>query len=139
MSSSVYNEFAAWNVSNMMFWRVLEFGQDIARELAATPAERDSVGPVGRRLEQAGTYSPDLSAEELFGGALELAFWSTVFIEVAERVYRRQIGNQEDQSWQVSTIWAAFGLGRLLDQTASQVKKRCAPAEPGAAPDTGRV
>jgi hypothetical protein len=108
----------------MMFWRVLEFGQHIARELATTPAEHGSIAAVGERLTQARTYSPDFAAEALFGGATELEFWSAIFCEVAERVYRRVIGNQQDQSWQVSTIWAAFGLGRLLDQTASQVKAR---------------
>jgi hypothetical protein len=122
----------------MMFWRVLAFGEDVARELAATPAEHDSVAAVGERLGRAGTFSPDFAAEELFGGALELAYWAAIFFEVAERVYRRAVGNQQDQTWQVATIWAAFGLGRLLDQTASQVKAReRGPVEPGPAADRG--
>lgn len=124
MSSSIINEFDAWHVSNMMFWRVMDFGQDVAKEYASTPIENASLASVSERLKEAGTYSPDFTVEELFGEPVEIRFWSEVFRFVADGIYRRTIGNQQDQNWQVSTIWAAFGLARLLESTASQIEAR---------------
>ena len=111
MSSSIINEHTAWNVSNMMFERVLGFARDLAKGAAVTDRERDWVQDFARKVSGFGTYSPDVTVEELFADPDQVEFWRSVLGDLAQRIFRREIGNQADQSWQVATIWACAGLG----------------------------
>jgi hypothetical protein len=122
MSSSIYNEHTAWNVSNMMFGRVLDFAGDVAKELAFTEREHQWVRDLSSKIEGFGTYSPDVNVSELFPSREQLDFWQAVLREVASRIFRREIGTHSDQTWQVSTIWAAFDLARVLDSSAQQIR-----------------
>ena len=122
MSSSIYNEHTAWNVSNMMFGRVLDFAGDVGKELAVTDREHDWVRDLASKIESFGTYSPDVSASELFPTPEQMDFWQAVLTEVASRIFRREIGSQAEQTWQVSTIWAAVDLARVLDSSAQQMR-----------------
>jgi hypothetical protein len=114
VSSSIYNEHTSWNVSNMMFARVLEFATDAGRDIAATADERAWVERLTTEIAAFSTYSPDVESRELFSTAAQCVFWERVLRELASRIYERRIGSQEDQTWQVSTIWAAVDLARVL-------------------------
>ena len=114
MSSSIYDGFDSWDVSNMMFWRVIDFACEVGSTVAKSEVESQWVQRLRNLEETVGTYSPDLEIGELFETAAEMEFWWHVLNEVATQIYQRQLGNQKDQTWQVSTIWAAFDLGRLL-------------------------
>jgi hypothetical protein len=122
MSSSIYNEHTAWHVSNMMFARVMDFARNLGAELAPTERERQWVRDLSSTVEGFGTYSPDINVRDLFSSSEQMEFWQAVLTELASRIYRREIGDQADQNWQVSTIWAAVDLARVLDASAQQVR-----------------
>jgi hypothetical protein len=101
----------------MMFSRVLEFACDVGQEVANSPEERAWVVQLAAKVVECGTYSPDLSVNELFRSKVEVQFWGRILRQLATRIYDRAIGNQSDQSWQVGTIWAAIDLARVLDSS----------------------
>jgi hypothetical protein len=115
MSSSISNDVSSWDVSNMMFARVLDFACEVGGTLAATSVEAEWVNGLRAKIAGLETYSPDLTVAELCPDPSQIEFWSHVLRELGERIYGRQIGNQADQSWQVSTIWAAIDLARVLE------------------------
>jgi hypothetical protein len=115
MSSSIVTAVDSWDVSNMMFWRVIDRACEVGRGLASTPEEQAWVDTLSRLKETVGTYSPDLAVEEVFPTTQELKFWIAVLDEYAQAIYERRIGNQENQTWQVWTIWAVCDLVRLLE------------------------
>ena len=118
MSSSITGRHDAWRVSNMMFWRVIASAREVGEGLAASPVERQWVARLARLEEETPTFSPDLALTDLFASAAEARFWAGALFRLAELVYQRRLGSQEDQTWQVGTIWAAHGLGVLLDAEA---------------------
>lgn len=122
MSSSIYNEHTAWHVSNMMFARVLEFAGDVGNEMASTEQERLWVQDLAAKAANFGTYSPDIDVRDLFANAEQIEFWRAVLSELALRIFKRRIGNQSDESWQVRTIWAAVDLARVLDSSAQLIR-----------------
>jgi hypothetical protein len=122
MSSSIYDDHAAWHVSNMMFARVLDVAGDVGAELASTEREREWVRDLASRVSGFGTHSPDVRVADLFADAEQLPFWQVVLSELAACIYKRQIGDQSEHNWQVATIWAAVDLARVLDSSAQQLR-----------------
>ena len=108
----------------MMFWRIIKFACEIGEGCAKDEIERGWVKKLYEFMEDDGSYSPDLNAEEFFEGPEELEFWGKVLNILADGIYNRTIGNQDDQSWQVATIWAAVDLSRLLFLTSRYIQNR---------------
>jgi hypothetical protein len=123
MSSSISNDHISWNVSNMMFARVLDFACDVGRELANSADERAWVDDLTAKVAAFGTYSPDVSVNELFPASAQIEFWRRILGQLATRIYERRIGNQLEQSWQVGTIWAVVDMARVLDSSAQLIRQ----------------
>jgi hypothetical protein len=122
MTSSISSEYEVWHVSNRIFWWILRNASEVGKELAKDPTELAWAERLSEFDEsRAGTYSPDVSVEELFSGPKEAKFWADVLFIIAERIYQRAIGNQDEQDWQISAIWAAYDLGLLLHHSSTQV------------------
>lgn len=117
MSSSIFNDHSSWDVSNMMFARVLEWACDVGGEIAQSDRERGWVEDFIKKVADFARYSPDVSVSELFLEAGQFEFWCRVLIELATRIYERRIGNQDNQTWQVFDIWAVIDLHRVLLQS----------------------
>jgi hypothetical protein len=119
MTSSIFTDRDTWHVQNMMFWRVLSMASSVGQEIAKNPTELIWVARLRRFAEDSnGPYTPDIEVSNLFESAAEAIFWAQVMFDIATRIYERQIGNQEDQTWQTATIWATFDLGMLLSAAA---------------------
>ena len=114
MSSSIIGEYDSWNVSNMMFWRVIGFACEVGQGMAQSPQEKQWVARLSGLEDENVTYSPDLSVSDQFPDTEECDFWAKVLFHLSDLIYERQIGNQENQDWQVGTIWAAYDLARLM-------------------------
>jgi hypothetical protein len=112
MTSTISNEVDMWDVTNMMYRRVIGFACEVALEKADTEQERDWVSRLKNLVEERYTIDEDVDA--LFPSAEQKQFWGAVLFELADRIYRREVGNQDNQVWQVATIWAAYDLARLL-------------------------
>ena len=97
-----------------MFRRVLAFALELGRELAESPEELAWADDLDRKVQGFVTYSPDVDVEDLFSSPDQCTFWSRVLQELATRIYERRIGSQDDQTWQVPTIWASADLARVL-------------------------
>jgi hypothetical protein len=114
VTTSIITDHESWCVTNMMFDRIMAWLIEVGREFAVSDIERAWVAELGKRLPEDGYWFPDTHCKELFPVIEQVEFWSAIASEVADRVYQRRLGNQADQSWQVSTIWAAFDLNRML-------------------------
>jgi hypothetical protein len=118
MSSSITGEYDSWDISNMMFWRVMAFASEVGQEMAQSPEEKKWVARLSALEDEDVTYSPDLFVSDQFPDEEECGFWAKVLFRLTDLIYERQIGNQEDQGWQVGTIWAAYDLARLMSNEA---------------------
>jgi hypothetical protein len=112
MTSTVSTDFDQWEVTNMMYRRVIGFACEVALERADSEQERDWVSRLKNLVEE--RYTIDEPVDALFPSAEEKQFWGVVLFELADRIYRREVGNQDNHEWQVATIWAAYDLARLL-------------------------
>jgi hypothetical protein len=122
MTSSISSEHDIWHVPNQMFWRILSMASEVGKELAADQAELAWVERLSEFDEsKAGTYTPDVAVDELFSGPKEAGFWADVLFDLADRIYKRAIGNHERQDWQVPSIWAAYDLGLLLHRASTHI------------------
>jgi hypothetical protein len=128
MSSSIYNDESSWKVSNMMFARVLGFAYQVGREFAESDCERRWVEELKGKIENFGTYSPNVGVDRLFPDPEQLEYWGVVLDELAQRIFKREIGNQSDDTWQVATICSAVDLSRFLRTSAHRMRLRGGPA-----------
>lgn len=60
----------------------------------------------------------DVDVEEVFPDVTSRLFWSRVFFDVAAKIIRRQLGNQDTQYWQSGAVHRAYGVALLLAEAA---------------------
>jgi hypothetical protein len=118
MSSAIRFRTGHWAVSNMLFWRVVEMACEVGSERAVSPDQRRQL-PALTSLPR-NVASPLLDASEVFAHDASLDFWYDTLTELAQRIYERRIGPQDDQAWQAETIWAAWGLAHEIDTERRQ-------------------
>lgn len=111
MSTEIYSETETLSVSNLMFCRVIAFARDFARERATSPLENQWIEKFAH-LEEKSSQSVFIS--ETFSSSEEVKFWSDILWYCAQAIYDRKIGNQENQEWQVNTIWALCQFALML-------------------------
>jgi hypothetical protein len=108
-------------VSNMRHLTLLDFGIDVGASIAREEDERAFV----EGLKQF-SASPDAALafdlEAVFPTISEKKWWARVYSLVARRIYLRQLGNQEDQRWQPSTIGDAYVIARMLTRAVQEVE-----------------
>lgn len=121
MTSTIFSDHDTWHVTNMMFWRVLDMANKVGAEVAKDATELEWVERLRQFDERsAKTYSPDIDVRELFRTSVEAAFWAEVMFRLANKIYERTFGNQDNQTWQTPTIWAAYDLGIFLKAASKQ-------------------
>jgi hypothetical protein len=114
MSSSIYNQDDSWDVSNQVFWRVLDFANEVGNEIAQNETELEWLKILPTSESDNIGSTPDINAAEIFSTPEAIDFWIKVLEELARRVFDREIGSNEDTTWQVPTIWAVHGLTLFL-------------------------
>jgi hypothetical protein len=111
MSTEIYTECESLTLSNMMFRRVIAFARDYAREQITSEGELPWIETFAELEELAGQ---SVSVAEAFSSAEEVHFWAKVLFDCAQAIYDRKVGNQDNQEWQASTIWAVYSVARML-------------------------
>ena len=69
----------------------------------------------------------DLDIEDVYPEVEQQKFWSIVFNEIAERIFRREIGHQEQQDWQAWMIYKAISVSRLFVEAVHGCEPRWHP------------
>jgi hypothetical protein len=108
-------------VSNTRHLALLDFAIDVGASIARAEDERAFV----ERLKAFST-SPDAALafdlDACFPTIAEKKWWARVYRLVARRIYLRQLGNQDDQTWQPTTIGDAYVVARLLTRAVQEVE-----------------
>lgn len=101
-------------VANQRLSSLITFVLEVANDTAATDAEREYVAKL-KHWDKTGHWPGcGFDLHERFPSVGEKQFWSRCFFDVARRVFRREIGNQEVQFWQCSAIGDAYVTARML-------------------------
>ena len=113
-------------VSNNRLFALVDFANEVGESIARTDEERAYVA----RFKEfsAGAYPGiplDLAAQ--FPAIAERKWWARVFHVVARRIFLRRLGNQENQTWQPSTIGDAYVVARLLTRAVQEVENAWHP------------
>ena len=109
--------------SRIMLEAAIEVGQDIA----ANDAERSWVQKLQHWHDHEMWPGHDVELEVMFPSVEEQRFWSQAFHSVAQRVYHRKWGNQEDQTWQVQFITACQFVSLMLTGLVWKVDRNWYP------------
>jgi hypothetical protein len=59
----------------------------------------------------------DMDIEEDFPDVGERKFWSQAFFDTARDIFDRSVGNHEYSFWQAQSIWQAYGVGVLFEES----------------------
>lgn len=106
------NDQFLW-VSNQRLASLLSFALVVGSETAGLDAERGWVEKL-RHFEEQAWPGIGFDLNEQFPDIEEKKFWTRVFIDVARRIFLRQLGNQEVTFWQSSAIGDAYVTARML-------------------------
>lgn len=95
----------------MMFRRVVFLVSEYAKEQNPSPDMPPWIERFAR-LEEKSNQSVFID-EQLFS-AEEIEHLSDAVLDCAQAIYERRVGNQDNQHWQIATIWAMYTLARML-------------------------
>ncbi len=114
-------------VSSTRMGSLVGLGLEVAEQLMATDEERAATAAL-RSDDEMGRWTwDDFAIERVFPDLAVRAFFARVFEELAQRMYRREIGDHTSrQDWQASFIGDAYWLARMCRDAAI----RDAPAGP---------
>jgi hypothetical protein len=90
---------------------VIWFASDFAKERAISSNELQWAEKFAQ-LEAESSQS--VFIDETLFSAEEVKFWANSLFDCAQAIFDRKIGNQENQDWQTSTIWAMYDLARMF-------------------------
>ena len=120
MSSDIsYKTEVLW-VSNQRFRTLIEFALDVGEKSARSLEEVAFVRLLADDDETALFNGCSFNLDERFQGVAAKKFWAAVFFDVARRIFLRQVGNQDIDSWQPSVICDAHLVGRMLDRAVRE-------------------
>jgi len=101
-------------VSNMRFATLRSFALEVAEATSRSEEERDWVQELRRWEDEEWFNGTDFDMDERFPTVEEKKFWAAVFFDVADAVFRRELGNQTITTWQASAIGDAWIIARML-------------------------
>ena len=115
-----WKENLVW-VTNIVFESI----NDALTQIA--PAEANSKEEhkfVDRYIRKAEGFFPGyvFQLEEFTSDKSELLFWRRCFITLAQKVYNREVGNQEDQTWQIWYISDVLKIAKLMSDAAADLE-----------------
>jgi hypothetical protein len=100
-------------LSNLRMCSHVTFAIEVARDVARTDDERAMTERFAA-WEEVGCPHEDLDLELRFPSLAEKRFWARIFADVAQRIFLREIGNQDVTSWQAGAIGDAYVTARFL-------------------------
>jgi hypothetical protein len=128
MSSDIsIGEQYLW-VANQRLSSLVKFVLEVAADDATTDHEKQYVAKLKKWDEEEHSPGCGFDLHERFPTVDEKKFWSRCFFNVARRIFRREIGNQDLQFWQCGAIGDAYVTGRML--TSSIQKETGTPWYP---------
>jgi hypothetical protein len=117
-SSFFYKDQRLW-VSNQRFSTLIAFALEVGSQLAKSAPEMESVKQFQLAQDRGERFiGCDFDLAEKFSAGEAKQFWLRVFDEVAMRIFKRQIGNHEVESWQPRAICDAVTISRMLTAAA---------------------
>ncbi|HYX33230.1 MAG TPA: hypothetical protein VE954_08950 [Oligoflexus sp.] len=116
MSGSIFLKNNVVLVSNKSFYNLLDWAVSIAKEIEHSRSE-EFIKAFEEKNRHKWTPCTSLDIQEEFT-ADEADFWSLVFKEIAEKVFRRELGNTSDLTWQSGFIHAAWKIHEMLHDYA---------------------
>ncbi len=132
----------SFTVSNIRFGSLIDFAIAVGTDLAATEQERASVARLSHSREKEFWPGHGLKLNEYFTDLDDRKFWAIVFHAIACLVFRREIGNQDDDSWQVGVISECRMVSLMLTHLVWTEDRGWYPEDSlefGAVPDSIRL
>jgi hypothetical protein len=114
-------------VANRRLSALVRFACEVGQSVATSDSERAHVD-VLLAFEDAMWPGIGFDLDEVFATLDAKKWWARVFHLVAGRIYRRAIGNQDDQTWQPSTIGDAYVVARMLTHAVQCVEQGWHPS-----------
>jgi hypothetical protein len=122
MSSNIYYENESLWVSNARFRTLIEFALEVGEKCTVSPEEKELVQKLREEADTILFNGCEFDLNERFATVASRKFWARVFFEVSRRIFLRQIGNQETDSWQTSAICDTHWIGRILVRAVQKVE-----------------
>ena len=101
-------------VANRRLSSLVAFALEVARDDATTEQEKEYVAKLKRWDEKEHWPGCGFDLHERFPTVDEKKFWSRCFFNVARRIFRRELGNQDIHFWQCGAIGDAYVTARML-------------------------
>ena len=131
-----------FNESNVR-WRVMIEGAiEVAKEIAVDEKQLAWIAKLEHWMTNDAWPGIGLNMEERFSETEEQKLWAQAFHTLAQRVYRRQWGNQDNQTWQVHFITSCHLVSLFLTSLVWKVDRTWypTPSDPeGIRPDPMRI
>ena len=101
-------------VSNRRLGSLVSFALEVAADDATTDDEKSYVAKLKNWDDKEHYPGCGFDLHERFPTVGEKKFWSRCFFNVARRIFRREIGNQDIEFWQSGAIGDAYVAARML-------------------------
>jgi hypothetical protein len=125
-SDICYKDQYFW-VANSRLSTLIEFALEVGQNLASTPQEAELVARLRRDEDEDLFPGCSFDLGERFPTLPSKMFWARVFREVAHQIFLRQLGNEEIDSWQASTIGDACLIDHMLTHAVRVEESHCLP------------
>ena len=122
MASDIcYKEQYFW-VANRRLSTLIAFALEVGQKRAAPPEETEFVACLRREDEELLFPGCSFDLAERFPTLASKKFSARIFFDVARRIFLRQLGNQEIDTWQASAIGDAYLIARMLTHAIRDVE-----------------
>lgn len=116
-------------VSNTRMGSLVGLGLEVAEQLMTTDEERAATAALRGDDEEGRWTWDDFAIDRVFPDIAVRAFFARVFDELAQRMYRREIGDHTSrQDWQASFIGDACWLARMCRESVRREAAAPPPA-----------
>jgi len=116
-------------VSNTRMGSLVGLGLEVAEQLMTTDEERAATATLRTDDEEGRWTWDDFAIDRVFPDLAIRAFFARVFDELAQRMYRREIGDHTSrQDWQASFIGDACWLARMCRESVRRGEAAPPPA-----------
>jgi hypothetical protein len=110
-------------VANRRLSSLITFVLEVAADAVNTAQEKDYVAKLKLWDETEHWPGCGFDLHERFPTVDEKKFWSRCFFNVARRIFRREIGNQDVLFWQCGAIGDAYITARMLTSAVQKETK----------------
>ncbi len=103
---------------------LVELALQIANDHASSDVERSMIESLSNWWKHEAFPGTTFDLEERFPTIDERKFWARCFSDIGYRVFRREIGDQENRNtaWQTRTIGDSYIIARMLIRSVQEVE-----------------